>query len=173
MTEHDHARSVYLVGLKNAHATEKQALSIMQPQVIRLEHYPDLSQRLQSHIVETETQISYLGEVLDSLGESNYSMKDSRLSAFGSMAAPGHVTAADEVLKNSVANSPFENYDLGDNASPITAARASGESRAVKLLEQSLNEERRMAEWTAEHIPSVTEVFPPGQQPKVQSYSRP
>ena len=159
MTEHKHARSVFLVGLKNAHAMEKQALSIMQPQVNRLTHYPDLSQRLRSHITETETQISRLDEVLKSLGESSSPLKDSLLSAFGSMAALGHVTAEDEVLKNSFANLAFENYEIGAYISLITAARASGESGAVTLLEQSLDEERRMAEWVAEHIPSVTETF--------------
>ncbi|MBC7140259.1 MAG: ferritin-like domain-containing protein [Defluviimonas sp.] len=159
MTEHEHARSVFLVGLKNAHAMEKQALSIMQPQVNRLTHYPDLSQRLRSHITETETQISRLDEVLKSLGESSSPLKDSLLSAFGSMAALGHVTAEDEVLKNSFANLAFENYEIGAYISLITAARASGESGAVTLLEQSLDEERRMAEWVAEHIPSVTETF--------------
>lgn len=159
MSELEQARSVFLMGLKNAHAMEKQALSIMQPQVNRLMHYPDLSQRLQSHISETETQIARLDDVLDTLGESSSSMKDSLLSAFGSMAALGHVTAGDEVLKNSFANLAFENYEIGAYISLITAARASGESGAVALLEQSLDEERRMAEWVAQHIPSVTETF--------------
>ena len=155
----EHARGVFLVGLKNAHAMEKQALSIMQPQVNRLKHYPDLLQRLESHISETETQISRLDEVLESLGESSSAMKDSLLSAFGSMAALGHVTAGDEVLKNSFANLAFENYEIGAYISLISAAGAAGESQAVPLLEQSLDEERRMAEWVAEHIPSVTETF--------------
>lgn len=159
MTEHDHARSVFLVGLKNAHAMEKQALSIMQPQVNRLTHYPDLSQRLQSHITETETQISRLDDILQSLGESSSSVKDSLLSAFGSMAALGHVTAGDEVLKNSCANLAFENYEIAAYISLLTAARASGEGRAATLLEQSLDEERRMAEWVAEYVPLATETF--------------
>ena len=154
-----HARDVFLVGLKNAHAMEKQALSIMQPQLNRLKHYPDLSQRLESHISETEGQISRLDEILSSVGESSSTMKDSFLSAFGSMAALGHVTAGDEVLKNSFANLAFENYEIGAYVSLITSARASDESQAVTLLEQSLDEERRMAEWVAEHIPSVTETF--------------
>jgi ferritin-like metal-binding protein YciE len=138
---------------------EKQALSIMQPQVNRLTHYPELSQRLQSHITETETQISRLDEVLESLGESSSSVKDSLLSAFGSMAALGHVSAGDEVLKNSFANFAFENYEIAAYISLLAAARASGESQAATLLEQSLDEERRMAEWVVEHIPSVTETY--------------
>ena len=159
MADIEHARGVFLVGLKNAHAMEKQALSIMQPQIKRLKHYPDLSQRLESHISETNTQIARLDEVLQSVGEGSSAMKDTLLSAMGSMAALGHVAAGDEVLKNSFANLAFENYEIAAYVSLITAARASGESNAVTLLEQSLDEERRMAEWVAEHIPSVTERF--------------
>lgn len=47
------------------------------------------------------------------------------------MAALGHVTAGDEVLKNRFANLAFENYEIGAYISLITAARASGESGAV------------------------------------------
>jgi ferritin-like metal-binding protein YciE len=159
MLDTQNARGVFVVGLKNAHAMEKQALSIMQPQVNRLKHYPDLLQGLEAHISETETQVSRLDEILQNVGESSSSMTDTLLSAFGSMAALGHVTAGDEVLKNSFANLAFENYEIGAYISLIAAARASGESQAIPLLEQSLDEERRMAEWVAEHIPSVTETF--------------
>ena len=159
MIDTGQARGVLVTGLKNAHAMENQALSIMKPQLNRLQHYPDLSQRLEAHIAETETQIGRLNEVLDALGEDSSSMKDAFLSAAGSMAALGHVTAGDEVLKNSFANLAFENYEIAAYISLVTAARASGESHAVPLLEQSLEEERRMAEWVAEHIPSVTETF--------------
>jgi ferritin-like metal-binding protein YciE len=153
------ARSVFVTGLKNAHAMEKQALSIMRPQVNRLEHYPDLLQRLQSHISETETQIQRLDEVLDSLGERSSPMKDAMLSAFGSMAALGHVTAGDEVLKNSFANLAFENYEIGAYISLVAVARMTGNNDAASLLEQSLDEERRMSEWVARNIPSVIEKF--------------
>lgn len=159
MTSLETARDVFVTGLKNAHAMEKQALSIMQPQVNRLTHYPDLSQRLELHISETEGQISRLDQILESVGETNSAVKDSFLSAVGSMAALGHVPAGDEVLKNSFANLAFENYEIAAYFSLITAARASGEIEALALLEQNLDEERRMAEWVAEHIPGITETF--------------
>lgn len=159
MANAEQARSIFILGLKNAHAMEKQALSIMQPQLNRLEHYPDLSQRLESHISETEAQIERLDEVLRSQGESSSAIKDTFLSAVGSMAAIGHVAAGDEVLKNSFANLAFENYEIAAYVSLVTVARACGESQAAALLEQSLNEERRMAEWVEEHIPSVTQTF--------------
>jgi ferritin-like metal-binding protein YciE len=159
VTNHDHAHGVFIDGLKNAHAMEKQALSIMQPQVNRLEHYPDLSQRLQSHISETETQIERLDKILTAVGESSSSIKDTFLSTAGTMAALGHTAAGDEVLKNSLANLAFENYEVAAYISLVTSARLSGETEAIPLLERSLDEERRMADWVADHIPSVTEVF--------------
>jgi ferritin-like metal-binding protein YciE len=94
------AREVFLTGLKSAHAMENQALSIMRPQVNRLVHYPDLSERLEAHIAETEGQIERLDQIFDAVGESRSMVKDTMLSAFGTMAAMGHVMAGDEVLKN-------------------------------------------------------------------------
>ena len=44
---------LYVTGLKNAHAMENQALSIMRPQVNRIEHYPEVADRLNQHIRET------------------------------------------------------------------------------------------------------------------------
>ena len=155
----DVARSFFILGLQNAHAMEKQALSIMQPQIKRLEHYPDLLQRLEAHVSETNAQIDRLETILDSVGGSSSAMKDAFLSALGSTAALGHVPAGDEVLKNSLANLAFENYEIAAYVSLIATARMAGQTEAITLLEQSLDEEQKMAQWVAEHIPSVTERF--------------
>jgi ferritin-like metal-binding protein YciE len=70
------AEDIFIDGLRNAHAMEKQALSIMQPQLNRLEHYPQISDLLDRHIRETENQINHLDEVLDSFGASASGFKD-------------------------------------------------------------------------------------------------
>lgn len=36
---------------------ENQALSIMKPQVKRIENYPEIAEQLEKHIIETEGQI--------------------------------------------------------------------------------------------------------------------
>ncbi len=153
------ARDVFLTGLKNAHAMENQALSIMRPQLERLEHYPDVAAKLDEHIRETEGQVARLDEILGGVGESASSLKDTVLSAFGNMASLGHATAGDEILKNSIANFAFENYEIGAYTSLIASARASGDTAAVPLLEQNLDEERRMADWIESNIASVTDAY--------------
>ena len=159
MTQKKAAREVFLLGLRNAHAMEKQALSIMQPQINRLNHYPDLERRLQEHVAETRTQIERLDRILETVGEGPSMVKDGFLSAMGSMAALGHVTAGDEVLKNSFANLAFENYEIGAYVGLLTSADLAGEDAAMPLLEQSLDEERRMADWVERNIPVVTEAY--------------
>ncbi|SDY61810.1 ferritin-like domain-containing protein [Citreimonas salinaria] len=158
-TEKDHARGVFVVGLRNAHAMEKQALSIMKPQINRLEHYPEMSQRLQDHVAETETQIERLDTLLEAIREKSSAMKGLFLSTVGSMAALGHVTAGDEVLKNTFANLAFENYEIAAYTSLLTAGRAADLDVDLGLLEKTLDEERRMAEWVAEIIPAVTRTY--------------
>lgn len=159
MVENDLARGVFVVGLRNAHAMERQALSIMRPQVNRLVHYDALCDRLEAHIGETESQLARLDQVLERVGESSSAMKDMAQSTAGAMAAMGHAAAGDEVLKNAFANLAFENYEIGAYTSLITAAKACGEHDAATLLQQSLDEERRMSDWVVDNIPSVTERY--------------
>jgi ferritin-like metal-binding protein YciE len=155
----EEARQIFLVGLRNAHAMEKQALSIMQPQVSRIENYPAVAQRLEQHIRETETQIDRLDGLLNALGESSSTLKDAALSAMGTMAALGHSVAGDEILKNSFANFAFENYEIAAYNSLIVLAEAGQLTQATQVLRQNLQEEEAMAGWLKQHLPEVTRQY--------------
>jgi ferritin-like metal-binding protein YciE len=72
----ERANSVFITGLKNAHALENQALELMNRQVERIENYPDVKAKLQQHIQETPEQIARLERILESLGESRPVLKD-------------------------------------------------------------------------------------------------
>ncbi|MBW3560193.1 MAG: ferritin-like domain-containing protein, partial [Proteobacteria bacterium] len=90
-------RSIFITGLKNAHALEKEALGIMNRQIDRLEQYPEMADRLRQHVGETEEQIKRLDSVLMEMGESASAFKDAVLSMGGNMAALGHAAAGDEI----------------------------------------------------------------------------
>jgi len=150
------AQSVFLTGLRNAHAMENQALSIMKPQVERIENYPEVAQRLQQHIAETEGQIQRLETVLESMGEQKSTLKDVALSLVGTMATIAHAPAPDEILKNSFANFAFEHYEIAAYKSLIALAEAGGAVSAVSLLQQNLNEEEAMATWLDQNLQTVT-----------------
>jgi Uncharacterized protein conserved in bacteria len=155
----DAAHEVFIDGLRNAHAMEKQALSIMQPQLNRLEHYPQVSALLERHIRETEGQIQRLDQIFENLDESSSGLKDTMLSLSGSMAALTHSMASDEILKNSLANFAFENFEIAAYTALITAAEQANLSHAVPLLKQNLDEEVAMASQIHDGLPEVVRQY--------------
>lgn len=152
-------REVFITGLRNAHAMENQALSIMKPQLKRIENYPDVAAKLEQHISETEGQIVRLEEILSGLREDHSSLKDMALSLTGTMAAMGHTIAADEILKNAFANFAFENFEIAAYKSLIAVAEAGGYNAAANALKANLDEEKAMADWLDANIASVTTKF--------------
>ncbi|SDH16029.1 ferritin-like domain-containing protein [Pelagibacterium luteolum] len=135
---------------------EKQALAIMKPQIKRIEHYPEMADRLQMHVHETEQQIERLDTILNDMLEKHSGIKDMMLSMGGSMAALSHAVAGDEILKDAFANYAFEHYEIAAYISLTGLCDATGAQNAVSLLEQNLNEERSMASWIEEHIVPTT-----------------
>ena len=152
----DSLRELFITGLRNAHALENQALSIMKPQLARIESYPEGADRLRSHIEETNGQIERLDEILAQFETSGSALKDAGLSLSGSMAALGHSLAGDEILKNSFANYAFEHFEIASYKSLLVLAQDGSFTQATPLLQQTLREEEAMAEWTDESLPMVT-----------------
>ena len=159
MAPNDTIRTLFVTGLRNAHAMENQALSIMKPQVSRIENYPEVAARLEQHITETEGQIQRIEEILGSLNESHSSLKDAALSFSGAMAALGHTVAGDEIVKNSFANFAFENFEAAAYKSLIIMADHGGFNASKPLLEANLREEQDMANWIEQNLATVTQRF--------------
>lgn len=152
-------RSLFVTGLRNAHAMENQARSIIKPQLSRIASYPQVAQRLEEHFRETETQIKRLEDILASLNEHHSALKDWALSAGGSMAALGHSMADDEILKNCFANFAFENYEIAAYNSLMVMAETGGFQGTIGALRQNLAEEEGMARWLTENLREVTAEF--------------
>lgn len=158
MTESD-IRDIFITGLRNAHAMESQALSVIDTQLGRLESYPEMITMLQQHRRETEGQIARLDQIFQGLGESASTFKDTAMSAMGSMQAMGHALAGDEILKNHMADYMFEHFEIAAYTSLITMAQTVGHTTAIPLLEQNLAEEQRFQQMLIESLPRVTEQF--------------
>ncbi|MGF7163530.1 ferritin-like metal-binding protein YciE [Rhodoligotrophos appendicifer] len=155
----DTTRDIFLIGLHNAHALESEAISLMSRQIERLENYPEMSQRLQQHLQETEIQLQRLDEILNSLGDSASTLKDTTSKIMANVSAIGHSLAGDEILKNTFANYAFENFEAASYKSLITMAEAGGFQKAIPALKETLEEELAMAAWIDAHIADTTNRF--------------
>jgi ferritin-like metal-binding protein YciE len=153
------AREVLIIGLRNAHAVENQAIEIAEKQANALSDYPQVQARIQQHLEETGRQKERLEEALDILGETTSTMKDTALSTLGNLTAMANSMADDAILKNSFASYSFEHYEIAAYESLLELAELAGETEIVRLLQQSLEEERAMANWLASRIRDVTRQY--------------
>jgi ferritin-like metal-binding protein YciE len=145
--------------LRDAHAMEGQAETMLSGQLSRLESYPELSDRIKMHLEETKGQATRLKTCLDGIGEGSSSLKDAggKLMAIGQSISG--VFAGDEVMKSSLASYAFEHMEIASYSVLIAAANALGESEIARVCEQNLREEEAMAEWLKNHIAETTEQF--------------
>jgi ferritin-like metal-binding protein YciE len=150
------ARDIFVVGLRNAHAMEVQARELMERQSQRLDEYPEIKSKVTSHLNETNQQLKRLEQCLEACGESTSTMKDTAQSFTANMQAMVHSMAGDEILKNTFANDAFEHFEIAAYKSLLALCGPAGADAARAPLEQSLQEEQRMAEWVESNVEKVT-----------------
>lgn len=159
MPDQDYTRELFITGLKNAHGVEHQALQLMDRQIEHLANYPEVEAMLRAHRAETEGQIERIDALLADLGTSASAVKDAVLSFTGNMAALAHMPAPDEIIKNSLANHAFENFEIAAYTSLLAIVDFGGFNGASSALQQSLGEEQRMAQLVLDSIPAITRKY--------------
>ncbi|CBG88505.1 ferritin-like domain-containing protein [Citrobacter rodentium] len=145
--------------LRDAHAMEKQAESMLESMASRIDNYPDLRARIEQHISETKHQITILEGILDQNNISRSVIKDSmsKMAALGQ--SIGGMFPSDEIVKGSISSYVFEQFEIACYTSLLAAAQKAGDTAAIPAIESILNEEKQMAEWLINHIPQTTEQF--------------
>jgi ferritin-like metal-binding protein YciE len=145
--------------IRDAHAMEEQAETMLNGQLSRLENYPELSERIRQHVEETKGQAARLKTCLEAMGEDTSTLKDTggKLMAWGQSFSG--LFAGDEVMKGSLASYTFEHMEIASYTMLIAAAESLGEAEVARACEQNLREEEAMADWLRQHLPATTEQF--------------
>jgi ferritin-like metal-binding protein YciE len=145
--------------LRDAHAMEEQAETMLSGQIRRLENYPELRDRMKMHLEETKQQAKRLEQCLDRMGEGSSALKD----AGGKIVAMGQsisgMFAGDEVMKGSLASYTFEHMEIASYKMLIAAAGEVGDAEAQRACEQNLREEQAMADWLENNLATITTEF--------------
>lgn len=145
--------------LRDAHAMEEQAETMLSGLLSRLDNYPELSDRLQLHLDETKVQASRLKTCLDLIGADTSTLKDAGGKLMATAQTISGVFAGDEVMKGSLASYTFEHMEIASYTILIAAAEAAGESDVARICEQNRQEEVAMATWLKNNLESTTTKF--------------
>ncbi|MBB3221525.1 ferritin-like domain-containing protein [Pseudoduganella umbonata] len=145
--------------LRDAHAMEQQAETMLKAQAERLVHYGTLKARVLQHLEETHWQKAQLEDCIARLGGSPSVLKDLSMTmmAFG-QAAMG-MAVDDEVVKNSLQSYVFENMEIASYTVLIAAAEQAGDTATRDVCQQILAQEVAMAKWVLDHLPGTTNAF--------------
>lgn len=145
--------------LRDAHAAEEQAETMLNGMANRLENYPELRSRIEQHIRETQRQAELVRGCLEKLGESTSALKNTGARLMGLGQALSGMFVGDEVMKGMIASCAFEAMEVASYRILIETARAAGETETAQVCEQILKEEEEMESWLKQHIPETTKTY--------------
>jgi ferritin-like metal-binding protein YciE len=134
---------------------ETPARELMERQSERTGDFPEVQRRLRRHLEETKKQLGRLEDCLSRLNESTSSLKDTAMSAAANLTAMIQSMTSDAIIKNALANSAFEHYEIAAYKSLLALCREAGVNLSGPLR-ASLQEEEEMAEWVDNHIEDMT-----------------
>lgn len=153
-----HARDNFVAWLRNAHAMEEQAITMLTAQARRIESYPDLKAQLELHLAQTQGQAEKLKHLLDRLGGAS-TLKHVAAKLAATAHGVGGMLTNDEVIKGAMASYAFEHMEIATYRVLIAAADELGETEAKAIFEGILAEEIAMADWLGNNIDDLTRVF--------------
>ena len=156
--------------LRDAHAMEAQAESMLNKQASRIEHYPELKARIEQHITETQNQAKLIESCLQRYDKSYSGIKDlgGKMMAMGQ--ALGGMMVNDEVVKGAQMGYVFENLEIASYKILIAAAEAVGDVQTKEVCERILVEEIAMADWLRDHLAELTQAYlTRAAEPKVEA----
>lgn len=154
-----HSVNHLLDWLRDAHAMKQQAEQIQRGELQRIQHYPELKQKLEQHLEETLLQQKLLENAIHRLGGTPSVLKDlgGRLLAFGQILSG--TVFSDEVVKSVMSLYVFANLEIASYRILVAAAEALGDEETRATCERLLNQEIDMAGWLLEYLPQVTHTF--------------
>ena len=153
------AQETLVTSLRNAHALEKQVVSVLESHIKLLDDYPDLRDRLAEHVIETREQARRLEAALEACGSSASVFKDAFLSVMGMGQSSAQGFAEDAVLKAVLADTMTEHLEIASYKTLIVLADMAGKPDLRPRLEESLREEEAMAQWLADNLEAITRRF--------------
>lgn len=145
--------------LQDAYAMEQEAETLLTAMGGRLEHYPELRNRIEQHVGETKLQAEKLKRCIEQLGGSTPGVKGMLATMMAGMHAAGNAMMSDEVAKGVGISYAFEHMEIASYRALVLAAQQAGREDIASVCEEILQEEIAMAEWLLDHQEAVIMTF--------------
>lgn len=149
--------SVYLDWLRDAHAMEKHAESLLKAAASRLTDHPALQARIEQYLEQSRDQQQQVKTLLRQY-DSNWSvLKESlgRMSVVGQAASD--MLQDEEGIRVAVSSYVFCNYKIATYSTLLVAAEQAEEGEDVRIVRRILQQESQMASRLLQLLPQAAE----------------
>jgi ferritin-like metal-binding protein YciE len=145
--------------LRDAHAAEQHAETMLSGMANRIQNYPQLKARIEQHVRETQRHAELVAGCLERRKGSTSALKDVGAKMIGLGQALSGMFVTDEVMKGCIAGYAFEAMEIASYRILVDAARQVGDEQTASVCEQILREEQDMAKWLQDNIPGLTRQY--------------
>lgn len=142
--------------LRDAHATEAQAATMLRHTASRNEDYPDFSQRLRAQADLCDEHARTIDRCLSARGSQTSLVKDTagQISALGQSLSGAIV--GDEVVKAALATSTFAHMQCASGRILVTAAEEEGDQATAEACQATTDANSRFAADLDDMLPALT-----------------
>jgi len=145
--------------LRDAHAAEEQAETMLSGMASRIQNYPQLKARIEQHIQETQRQAELVRGCIERRGGSTSMIKDAGAKMIAMGQAMSGMFVGDEVMKGTIASAAFEAMEISSYRILIATAEHVGDQETKRVCEQILREEEAMLDWLNQNAPTLTHQY--------------
>jgi ferritin-like metal-binding protein YciE len=142
--------------LRDAHAMEQQADTMLTSMAQRIENYPDVRAKIEQHIAETREQAKMLEQCIRRRGGDTSTVKDLAAKFVAMGQGLSGMFVGDEIVKGAMASYTFEHMEIASYKCLIATAEAVGDAETAAVCQRILRQEQDMAEWLSENLAPVT-----------------
>jgi ferritin-like metal-binding protein YciE len=145
--------------LRDAHAMERQAETMLSSLASRIEDYPDVKAKIEAHLDQTRRQTSLIESCIERRGGDASTIKDlaGKFMAFAQGVSGAFV--GDEIIKGAMASYTFEQMEIAAYRILIAAAEQVGDPETSAVCARILREEEEMARWLQENLAPLTQRY--------------
>ncbi len=141
--------------LNDAYAMERALQVTLEKQANSAEAHRAIRERAAIHLDETRAHAERVGECLEMLGSSRSTIKTAASQVLETGKKYMTMFARDERVKDYLAATGAEHFEVACYKALIAAAHAAGEERIIPLLTQNLHEDAATARWMDDNIEAV------------------
>jgi ferritin-like metal-binding protein YciE len=145
--------------LRDAHAMEEQAETLLKGEIGRIKNYPELTQRLEQELKKTLAQQEQVKQCLTRLDAKHSTVKDIGAKLLGVGQDLSGIFVSDEVVKGVLSLYVFTHMGICSYRMLAEAAAIAEDEQTRQICERLMKSKEEFAAWLMDFVPRVTREF--------------